>query len=503
MHGQEISNYTPPKPFRIAAFLLCGLLVLYAGIRAWTVAITHDEAYTLHYFVWDTIGHIVNPNLGNANNHILNTILCKLIRSIFGENIFLLRLYVVTMFGFYLWYGYRLLRYTNNGIVTLCGLVFIGANPFLLDFFSLIRGYGGALTCLMASLYYTALYFHTNFNDRRALWKALIAVGLSVFFNLSFFNIFLPVCGMLAAFIIVFTWRQRTKELLKQIWRRLWPALVVVLLVSAHTIPKAMHLKEVGELSFGGTTGIWSDAGFTLLYYSSFGKQYGLGEWWNLPAIEYLVTGLFYLAGIVFLISRIRLRAVAENNQNTFANLALFTWLITATMLLSLVLQHYVLGNTYPNGRLIIFLAPLYMLCVLFLLRYAVQLHKLFAILPVTVAIALAAHLIYSGNFTHTLYWQFDADTDTMLEDLKQLTQNETNPVTLGIDWVIEPGGNYYRQRYHYESWLQELNREGLKPDQPWFYCGQETKLPVDRYQVVKEYPVSGFRLVKNLEVQR
>lgn len=493
-----IHEQTPSRSVRITAFIICALLVLFAAVRAWTLAITHDEAYTYNYFIHEPLKRILATTEINANNHILNTLCCQVINGIFGNHIFLMRLYVVAFLVMYLRYAYRLLALTGNNSIILCGLVFVGANPFILDFFSLIRGYGGGLACLMAALYYTARYFRGDEKEMRWLWAAMIFAGLTPFFHLSFFNIFLPFTGMLWVCSMAIAWKKNRENFWRSALYRSIPILLIGLLVSQHTIRKAFYLKGIGDIDFGGVTGLWADVAFSLLYYSSWGKQYGMGEWWNLPVIKYLIIGLFFVAGIVFIVAAIR--GSRKNGPGLFTSIPIFIWMITALLLLSIELQFILLKTTYPNGRLVIFLVPLYALILLYLGWYALRLHKALAALPIALASMFTVHIIASANFTHTLYWTFDADTPAMLDDLRQITKDKPEPVNLGTEWLIEPAGNYYRKRYHWEKWLPEFNREGLKPDQEYFYCHRNTPLPVSHYQEIKYYPVSEFRLLRNLE---
>ena len=490
-----------PTWVRIGAVIIGLSFIIYAIIRAWTVAITHDEAYTYLHFIRGSMRDAVDPFESNANNHMLNTLICKLIDGIFGNHLLLMRLHVVFLFAVYLRYGYRLLSLTGNGVLILCGLVFISASPFLLDFAALIRGYSGALACMMASLYYTALCFRSGFQDLKYFKRSIFAIGLSVFFHLSFLNMFVPFCGVLLLYFLIYR-RQDARANFSHFLKSLWPALLVIVIVMTHSLIKAERLGDTGDRTYGGMTGFWNDIIMPLLYYSSYREQYGQGEWWHWPSITYTLYGLFFLAGVVFAFLGIRgaVRRSKDPSFEKFSQYHFFMWLVFALIILNIILQHVLLGNTYPSGRMVLFMIPLYMLLIMWLLGLLSKVHKVFLILPVFAASVFAAHIVNTANFTHTMDWTFDADTDTMLEELREISKNDPKPVNLGIDWLLEPGANYYRMRYKYQDWVREFNRDGIKPEHDYFYCHRDAPLPVGKYEVIKEYEVSDYRLIRNLE---
>ena len=57
--------------------------------------------------------------------------------------------------------------------IVIAGFVLLALNPFVLDFFSLARGYGLALACLMSSLYLLARAHEEEPEGRRAIYAFL------------------------------------------------------------------------------------------------------------------------------------------------------------------------------------------------------------------------------------------------------------------------------------------------------------------------------------------
>ena len=132
--------------------IIAALAFTYVLVRAVVVGPTYDEVSTIPYFVPASVVRILNPS--DANNHLLNTLLIKLLFATGHQTLFHCKTADVVAFAAYLWFGYLIAKRVQGG--TFCGAVvlLLVANPFLLDFFALARGYGIALGAQMASLYY-------------------------------------------------------------------------------------------------------------------------------------------------------------------------------------------------------------------------------------------------------------------------------------------------------------------------------------------------------------
>lgn len=136
------------KKFNNEQLLLAAIFVLlwaYIIVRAFTVFFIHDEIVTKWCYVIDWNAF---PNQGfvDANNHFLTSFLAGLFVRLFdSESMFIMRLGSVLAFPIYFWSIYRLkplFRQKWNFYGLLIGLV---CATFLIEFFSLARGYGLSL----------------------------------------------------------------------------------------------------------------------------------------------------------------------------------------------------------------------------------------------------------------------------------------------------------------------------------------------------------------------
>jgi hypothetical protein len=109
------------------------------------VELTYDEAYTfLNYVYTDDVF-----NIGIANNHILNSFLIALTTKL-GYSEFFLRLPNLLSGILYILFIYKFLKRSNYKTV---GYVLLLSNPYILDFFSIGRGYGISVFLIFISSY--------------------------------------------------------------------------------------------------------------------------------------------------------------------------------------------------------------------------------------------------------------------------------------------------------------------------------------------------------------
>jgi hypothetical protein len=134
------------------AVLVGVCLVIYVGLRSALIPLTHDEASTFSGFIGDGWWRVFD--LDQVSNHFLNTWMEKICFALFGNHEFVLRIPSLIGLILYLTYGFRTISFLQRQLLVIPGFVTFALNPYVLDFFSLARGYGLALGCLVASLFY-------------------------------------------------------------------------------------------------------------------------------------------------------------------------------------------------------------------------------------------------------------------------------------------------------------------------------------------------------------
>lgn len=220
--------------------LILGLsvfFVIYEVLRAARVPFTPDEAGTFRKFVSTNVLAVFS--FGSANNHFLNTVLTKFFYGLAGSSELVLRLPNLLAYVVYLVSAFLLLeRFVKNRILVVSGFLLLNVNPYVLDFFSLSRGYGLSLGFLMAGLYFFFSFLEeTASRDPRGLrhlYLSLAALSLAVLSNFVLLNIYLS----LVFFSFIVFAIQNSRERLgrpaaqspfgKRPRRRILPALLVL-----------------------------------------------------------------------------------------------------------------------------------------------------------------------------------------------------------------------------------------------------------------------------------
>jgi uncharacterized membrane protein len=237
------------KKLRDGAMALVGaILFTYVAIRAARVPITHDEAFSYLNFVGRSFSTILSIHApGSVNNHVLNSLLARLAVLTFGLSEWALRLPNVLAFCLYLACGMALCRRFSSSTSSACAFLLLAANSFLLEFFSLSRGYGLGLAFLLAAILQFIRAEERQQTARRELFVGGLCAFLAVLANLAFL---LPVLALL----IVSAARNRNDL-------RSWapPFAVAPLLVAAVLGPRIVVLQRAGQFYVGGSKGFFAD----------------------------------------------------------------------------------------------------------------------------------------------------------------------------------------------------------------------------------------------------
>ena len=224
----------------------------YEVARAARSSFTCDEAGSYLDFISPNVLALFNFN--SANNHFMNSLLAKISSALGGTSEFVLRLPNLFAYAAYLLFAFLILnRFVKTKIIVFCGYLLLSLNPYVLDYFSLCRGYGLSLGFLMASL-----FFFFSFMDRttepgpnrhRHLRYSLIAAALAVLSNFSLLNIYLSLAVFAFGYFVFLNRRDRrgvsfaapARHSSKSI-KFLWPAFILAaVLFNLFTIPQDLN----------------------------------------------------------------------------------------------------------------------------------------------------------------------------------------------------------------------------------------------------------------------
>lgn len=389
---------------------------------------THDEALTYKIIRGDEILK------GTANHHWLNTQLSALSSYIFGAKELILRLPNILSFAVFWLFLFRISRYfLKSSFSQIALLLFLCGNPFILDFFSLCRGYGLSIAFVTASLFYLFRIVDLK-RDSKPIHYYLAAIFsiLALSANLNTLNYFLIAVALIILSMVVF----KPKH---------WISLLLVLLILSgislyFSLDRLFFLKDQNELYFG--TGELTISVENLLH-SSF---YKINRFAEVIVLRYALYILLIISGILVI------------RKKQFFNVGTIAFLILVTIVIALVAENSLFDALYPVNRSSLYLYPIVLLS--FLLNLDAWKIR---IVPPVIALCSVLFILFnlnSYNLRKTMTWLEDQD----IKEAMLIIKNDIPDKTIHLvecRWIYEPMINYYRLEYDIP--VQEVFRDDLK----------------------------------------
>gem|GEM_PF-374174 len=405
-------------------FLVAALFFIYVLVRAFSVGATIDEIATMEGARDLSFLDIISQSHPTANNHVLNSLLIKVLFPMSASSLAIVRLPNVLSFILYLHWGYKISFGKLSSFVGLGCFALLMCNPFLLDFFSLARGYGLALGFMMGALYFGAEFFASR--STPSLIKALLLASLSV---LSLFSMIYFWAGLAATLTLACILRRDWAALKKSLFCSL---IIGLTLLGCIAVP-VFRLKESGSLYYGGHNGFYSDTLVSLVRYS----LYSL----DITSIVYLSLNLCLGSMLLFSV----VSYFTGGSLNSLKSVFLGVSVISVALL---ILAHHLVGVLYPINRVGLFLYPLFILSLCFCLNDLSRYVRV-AILSLFLGV-FTVNLLAKGNFYRTALWSFDAHTEEILNQVNERGKRAGTVVRFACTPVIYPSVNYYVARNGY-----------------------------------------------------
>lgn len=421
-------------------YLAIGLIAFcYIVIRALCVGITYDEAWTIKSFVSQSVIHIINYTPSDANNHILNTLFIKLFFEFGNDSLFVARLPNVFAFAIYVIYGYKISYKYLPPLLGLSSFLLLLLNPFLLDFFSIARGYGMSLGFLIASIYFVLNYTHEG--KTSDVLKTISLGALAVLCSFSVLNYFISLVVVVNTVAIL--------QHKRYDWKRtsLYSFSISIILFAIIYEP-IRKLKINGNLYYGGNTSFYDDTLVSLAKYSTYNPE--------VSSLTYNSLNIFLLLLVVSIIFSIRF----NNKLFTLRNIILSTTILS---ILSIVLQHYIFGTLYIIDRTALFFYPLFILILFF------SLNEFSVAIRLTIGIFLiglfGVNFIKNANIYKTAIWYFDAHSEEILNSINTKGIEYNKKILIDFSWPFQSSFGYYLEQHDYtfiEVVKNSQDREGI-----------------------------------------
>lgn len=408
-------------------FVLGGLFAFsYILYRAFSLDITYDEAWSIDIYIPLQYAELLNYDYPNANNHLLNSLLIKYFFSFGNESDFIARLPNVLAGIVYILFAYKIAQdfFSKNKFFLFVLLLF---NPFLLDFFSLARGYGLSFAFLLGSVYFLLKY--TQKANIVFACSSLALAGLSVVSSFTLIYFYLAVLFLLiwVALFAKYAWKKGAILLF---------GLMGISGILYHYIHIPFEkLIESDSLWYGGVYGFYSDTLVSLTTAIMGGHEAG-------GLVVYMLNGVLLIALTLFILKIIAEKGNRFNwKSQTIILLALFFAPIFAS-----VFNHFFFETKFLLDRTALFLYPLAVLLLADLSNHSksTYLSHSSTFLIGLVSLAIVINFVLCFNLKSTITWFQDAHTRDVLSHLNKEGKKENRKIALDASWPFRANILYY-----------------------------------------------------------
>lgn len=230
----------------LPAVLLVLCVLAYVAYRAAVISFSWDEAYSYMHHVRKGVLWPVDVGHMGANHHLLNVWGMVAADRLLGNLEWQLRLPSILAFCLFglavLWHACE----ARNAALSLLVVALLTLHPFMLDMFSLARGYGQGMGFMMMSLVMAQKQVMTP--DRRMLLGSLLLAGLAAMSNLVWLNFLMSLSvALLAMELLRSPFSLPTK-------RFILPVVLCTGSFLALLLPIAFRLRHGGGLYFGSVS---------------------------------------------------------------------------------------------------------------------------------------------------------------------------------------------------------------------------------------------------------
>lgn len=412
------------------AYGILGLLLLFLIFKkAAQIPVTHDEVNTIE-LSYRSVKDIVSYADPVPNNHILNTLLIKAGRGLYGDRLLMSRLHNVMSFIPFFIFTLLLGRFLFTDTWVRFG--FIAAmvlQPYLLDFFSVTRGYGLSVAFEVVSLYYVFRRLQSHETDH--LFYALLWAAVGVYANFTLLNYFLPL-GLL---LLIHSLKVHKSISSAGFLKEFLIMFVTAVVLGGVSIVPFIRMASTGQFVFWGNQGFFTDTILPLVSSCRVGVPYFK---WSNEVLALMIT--MGIAAIFF-------TAIWLGRRKLMSDKLTFAAILLVLVLMYNHLQFWLADVPFLNARTALFFIPL----VVTLLGLAVQTilrHQQVLGLCIALGIGLLSiqHFVRGYNGKSCFEWYYDADTHAVLQEIMKIKERDNlqPPVSLNCHWIFYPSLSYH-----------------------------------------------------------
>lgn len=481
------------KPVRLIGSLLFGLaawtLIIY---KAFMIPVTHDEVATMVHYHKFSIWEIMMYPDPWPNNHILNTLLAKASIALFGQEQWAGRLPNILSFGLYFFAAYRInkMLFKQDNLLFLSGLALFIFNPFLLDFFSLCRGYGLSNALLLCS----AMFCLEAYLKRRAtsIWLSFAFAILASYANFTQLIFWCAINGM----IVIYFFNNYLKD--RKIRPLLGKAAIIAGIDLAYLalIYTPIHkMQSTNQFVYWTANGFFQDTIVSLIDNTRYGSRMI-----DIPS-EYfavLVVLIFFAAGAF------AMYYWGRHSWQELVKTPVFTaFLLLALTVLVNVVQTIILKTPNLTTRTALGFYPLFTL-LLNSIIFHLQKERLVLsrIIAGILLIFSIWHMARTVSFDRVREWWYDTNTFQVLNIIESENSSKKQ-ILLQTNWAFHPSFYFYTSTGKL-SWLTlgDYNKEILTESNSNYYYVFDSDYPKlkERFDIIEKFDGGSRLLLKRKE---
>ncbi|NNF33760.1 MAG: hypothetical protein HKN68_06610 [Saprospiraceae bacterium] len=460
-------------------FTVTAVIVFY---RSAILSMTHDESATWIYLQDNTILPILflKDAWGTANNHYLNSLLIQCFTAIIGDKEWVVRLpntLSYLLYGFASIYLIKKVFITRGAQLMVAGFVFL--NVYLIDFFSLARGYGMSISFHMCTLVFLYLWL----KGRKPLhliylYAFLTLAALSLFTHLIFFPVYtLIILGYIF-------WSYRKRDIPFQSIEIFIPLASTFLILVLVYVPFT-SLSSNAEFLWG--TSMLEESFKGLIRDSLQAREYLGGETYGVLGV---LLGSCVLLGIVF-------RHRSNKVDKTINNFHLGLFAVFILMIVVMILSKWMLGTLYPVERK----STLYLPLVFLLVPFSIDLlknHRVTFFIGWIFFFLSLMHFQDKLEIDRTREWYYDYQTKDFIQSIASETNGEK--VDVGMNWTFFWSAEYYLitgNHNHIQSFSYPDDPSDMPTHDYMIIHHEEFKLYENDYKILEGPNISQVSLLK------
>jgi hypothetical protein len=449
------------------SYIVLSLLVIsIAVLRAWFVPVSHDEAATFFNYV-QRFNMSPFQAIPDANNHILNTYITYFLFKLFGSGAFALRLSNLIFLPLYLFFCYKLSKELSSVFLRWIFLLAMVGTFHYMEFFAITRGYGISITFLMGAIWQV---FQAG---KTGMFRHFHIANLFMFLSCLAILIELYNFALLLGWMLIYAFYHSKGQRIRKVLPILLSGLIPILLVTAYTL----YLQKNGAYIERGPTGLWDASLKTLFsHITDFNPWYVQKMMLFLTAITILPL---LIMGIVAAFKRLW-------KPDTFL---LFPYLLFGNLVIIMLVVRFFFSD-YPESRLVLFLFPITIGSVIYILDLLFRMTKVKAIFIIaTPLLFFPFHSVNAFNLEYiTWYKKCHIPRSFYAEIMKDWKEGDYPPVVSGhgtqawswqflvreqggvanemctMDFPSHPTEYKILDLYYFSSWRKDYDTIGFDP---------------------------------------